>query len=132
AARPASRPGPSAGSLSFAALFLALVVTAVMIGRLPLIVLGVYLLASTITFFVYAWDKAAAQRNRWRTPEAHLHLLALIGGWPGALLAQRVLRHKSSKKPFRAVFWATVTVNCAVLVWVVYDPGALERLIAVR
>ncbi len=125
--RPATRPGRNAGALMLAAVFFGLVSTAVMIDRLPLIVLGVYLVATPITFSVYAWDKAAAQTNRWRTPEAQLHLLALIGGWPGALLAQRLLRHKSRKKPFRVVFWATVVLNCAMLVWIVYDPGALER-----
>jgi uncharacterized membrane protein YsdA (DUF1294 family)/cold shock CspA family protein len=129
-ARPVSKPGPSASSLLFAAVFVGFVAAAVMIGRLPLVALGAYVVAAPITFLVYARDKAAAQNNRWRTPEAHLHLLALIGGWPGALLAQRVLRHKSSKQPFRAVFWATVALNSAVLVWVVYDPGALERLVA--
>ena len=128
-ARSASKPGPSAMSLVFAALFCGLVAAAFLIGRLPSVVPGVYLVAMPLTFVVYAWDKAAARNNRWRTPEMHLHLLALVGGWPGALLAQRVLRHKSSKKPFRAVFWMTVVLNCAVLGWAVYDPGALERVI---
>lgn len=127
--RSASKPGPSAISLGFAALFCGFVAAAFMVGRLPFVVLGVYLVAMPLTFAIYAWDKAAARNNRWRTPEAHLHLLALIGGWPGALLAQRVLRHKSSKKPFRAVFWVTVVVHCAVLAWAVYDPGALERVV---
>ena len=131
-ARPAARLKPSAGSLPFAAVFLVSVLAATVLGRLPPIVLGVYLVTTPITFLVYAWDKAAAQRNRWRTPETHLHLLALIGGWPGALLAQQLLRHKSSKQPFRAMFWATVVVNCAVLAWAVYDPSALERWVVVR
>lgn len=46
-----------------------------------------------------------------------LHLLALIGGWPGALIAQRVFRHKSRKPSFRIVFLFTVVVNCAALLW---------------
>ena len=52
-------------------------------------------------------------------PEASLHVLALMGGWPGALLAQRVVRHKTRKQPFRTVFWATVALNCAILASVI-------------
>lgn len=66
---------------------------------------------SVITFVVYAIDKSAARRKGPRTPERTLHLLALAGGWPGALLAQRWLRHKSAKASFRRVFWVTVVVN---------------------
>lgn len=66
---------------------------------------------SVITFIVYAIDKSAARRRGPRTPERTLHLLALAGGWPGALLAQRWLRHKSAKASFRRVFWVTVAVN---------------------
>jgi uncharacterized membrane protein YsdA (DUF1294 family) len=43
-----------------------------------------------------------------KTPESNLHLLALAGGWPGALFAQQFLRHKSAKAEFRGTFWVTV------------------------
>ncbi|WP_294772326.1 DUF1294 domain-containing protein [uncultured Rhodoferax sp.] len=72
---------------------------------------------SLLTFLVYAWDKSAARARRWRTPESTLHLMALAGGWPGALLAQQWLRHKSVKPAFRAVFWATVVLNVALWLW---------------
>lgn len=72
---------------------------------------------SLLTFAVYAGDKAAARAGRWRTAESTLHLLALAGGWPGALLAQQWLRHKSVKPAFRAVFWATVLLNVALWFW---------------
>lgn len=75
---------------------------------------ALYLAMSVITFAVYAWDKSAAVRGTWRTPEKTLHMLALGGGWPGALLAQQLLRHKSVKPTFRAVFWLTVIVNVLV------------------
>jgi uncharacterized membrane protein YsdA (DUF1294 family) len=81
------------------------------------IILVWYLAASVCTFVVYALDKSAAQSGRWRTAESTLHLLALAGGWPGALMAQRVFRHKSRKPSFRAGFIVTVLVNCAALVW---------------
>lgn len=73
-----------------------------------------YLLLSLLCFVIYALDKAAAKAGRWRTPENTLHLLALLGGWPGALLAQQWLRHKSSKLAFRIVFWMTVVLNIAL------------------
>ena len=60
-------------------------------------------------------DKISAESGRWRTPETTLHLFALIGGWPGALLAQRKYRHKTRKVSFRRVFWMTVALNCAAL-----------------
>ena len=71
---------------------------------------------SLLTFIIYAIDKAAARSQRRRTPESTLHLLALACGWPGALLAQQWLRHKSVKQPFRTVFWLTVVINVVGLV----------------
>jgi uncharacterized membrane protein YsdA (DUF1294 family) len=82
-------------------------------------VLGLYLVLSAVTYAAYAADKAAARNGRRRTRERTLHLLALAGGWPGALAAQRVYRHKTKKASFRAGFWFTVAVNCAVLGWVI-------------
>jgi uncharacterized membrane protein YsdA (DUF1294 family) len=78
---------------------------------------GAYVLLSAVSFVVYGADKLAAKHGRWRTPEATLHLLALAGGWPGALAAQRVFRHKVSKQPFRSVFRCTVAANCLGLAW---------------
>lgn len=127
-----SAPGPGTGSLAFTGVFLVLVCAAAIEGRLPMILAGAYVVISAVTFLVYAWDKSAAQHDRWRTPEAKLHLLGLLGGWPGALVAQKVLRHKSSKQPFRAVFWGTVVLNCAALVWALGNTDALEGLKALE
>jgi len=74
---------------------------------------AVYLGVSLLTFVVYAIDKSAARHGRWRTPESTLHALALAGGWPGALLAQQLLRHKSTKPTFIAAYWVTVVLNVA-------------------
>lgn len=71
--------------------------------------LGVYaLLLSAVAYWVYAVDKRRAEEGLWRVPEAQLHLLELLGGWPGALLAQRRLRHKCSKGSYQAAFWVIV------------------------
>lgn len=77
----------------------------------------VYTAMSAIAYAAYARDKSAARRSRRRTPERTLHLMALLGGWPGALLAQRRLRHKSSKTSFLVSFWLTVVLNLALLAW---------------
>ena len=110
-----SSPGRGWGSVAFAATFLAAVAGAIVAGKLPAIVLGVYLAVSVIAFIAYAIDKSAAENNRWRTQESTLHLFGLLGGWPGALLAQRAFRHKSRKREFQTVFWATVVLNCGAL-----------------
>ena len=63
---------------------------------------------SLLTFAVYAFDKRRAVKNGERTPETLLHLLELLGGWPGAFLGQRLLRHKSAKVSYQFVFWLIV------------------------
>jgi len=74
-----------------------------------------YGLMSLATYAVYALDKSAARRRRRRVPERTLHLLAVLGGWPGALLAQHRLRHKSGKRAFLLVFRLTVLLNGVLL-----------------
>lgn len=83
------------------------------------VIAGWYVVMSTVLFVAYGVDKSAAANGRRRTPEFLLHALALAGGWPGALAAQSVFRHKTKKQPFRAVFWGTVAVNVVVLVWLI-------------
>ncbi len=65
---------------------------------------------SVITYLAYGWDKQQARDKEWRMPEARLHLMELIGGWPGAFLAQRRLRHKCSKASYQIGFWLIVLV----------------------
>lgn len=109
--------------LVFAALFVLFVTTETLERRLPLPVVVIYGLVSILTFLVYRFDKAAAQHGRWRTKESSLLLLGLVGGWPGAVLAQRVLRHKSRKKSFQWAFWGTVVINFVALAWLLASSG---------
>jgi uncharacterized membrane protein YsdA (DUF1294 family)/cold shock CspA family protein len=115
----------SSGRLSHALAFsfLLLVAGAVAISAVPPAILLVYIVLSVVTFLAYAFDKAAARKGAWRTQESTLHLLALVGGWPGALVAQASLRHKSSKQSFRSAFWVTVVLNCAAFVWLLTPAG---------
>ncbi len=89
-----------------------------MLGHPPRWLAWAYLGGSILTFLAYALDKSAAQKGEWRTSERTLHLMALLGGWPGALLAQQILRHKSSKQEFRTIFWATVTLNILAFMFI--------------
>ncbi len=118
---------PHSLSTFVAPVFLVLIGTAAFASLIPPWVLALYLAASLCTFILYAVDKSAAQKGNWRTPENTLHLFALAGGWPGALLAQQTLRHKSRKQPFRILFWMTVIVNCGVLTWG-FTPGGSDAL----
>lgn len=85
--------------------------------QLPLLVGGAYLVISLSCFVAYAIDKSAARNGGWRTPERSLLLLGLVCGWPGALLAQQWLRHKTAKPRFQQLFWCTVVANVASFVW---------------
>jgi len=115
----------SHGSLSIivAILFLFIVGISVFSAKIPLHILTLYIAASLLTFIVYALDKSAAKEGAWRTQESTLHLLSLAGGWPGALIAQQKLRHKTQKQSFRSVFWITVLLNCAAFAWLFTPNG---------
>lgn len=103
--------------LTLASLCVLLILMA--ISQQTVLIAKAYVIAATVTFIAYALDKAAAKKSLRRTSENTLHLLALIGGWPGAMIAQKLLRHKSIKKEFRLVFWVTVGINLFVLGWLV-------------
>jgi uncharacterized membrane protein YsdA (DUF1294 family)/cold shock CspA family protein len=86
-------------------------------GRIPYLVIFVYLGMSSATLIAYLLDKSAAMNRRWRIKEEQLHLLELLGGWPGALFAQQAFRHKSRKGSYRIVFWICVVLNVSVLLY---------------
>ena len=98
-------------------LFAAAYVFATAVWGLPLAVGGAYLALSLGCFVAYAIDKSAARSGAWRTPEATLLLLGLVGGWPGAVLAQQWLRHKTSKASFQWKFQATVVLNVVLFLY---------------
>jgi uncharacterized membrane protein YsdA (DUF1294 family)/cold shock CspA family protein len=97
----------------FAMAFCLILLSLLIVGKIPFSVVCAYLILGIITFIAYAIDKAAAQKNAWRTKESTLHVLSLLGGWLGALLAQKILRHKSKKEEFQIIFWTTVILNCS-------------------
>jgi uncharacterized membrane protein YsdA (DUF1294 family)/cold shock CspA family protein len=121
----ASSTSASSGKLR-GFLILGLVVilaVAVHLQRLPTLFALIYLLMSGITLIAYAMDKSAARQGKWRTKESTLQIMSLCGGWPGALIAQNWLRHKSQKVSFRVVLWCAVTLNTAGLIWFISPFG---------
>jgi uncharacterized membrane protein YsdA (DUF1294 family)/cold shock CspA family protein len=114
--------GKSVFPVYFALTFLVLMCLAAFLGSLPLFVLVIYAATSLLTFILYWADKRAAENRTQRTPESTLQLLSLVGGWPGGLFAQRIFRHKSTKKSFQFVYWLTVFLNITIL-FVVTSPS---------
>jgi uncharacterized membrane protein YsdA (DUF1294 family)/cold shock CspA family protein len=130
ASRRAGRDSPAqwgTATLFVIPAFLVLCGVVGVLWRPPVVFVGVYFAMSVITFIAYALDKSSAARSARRTSERTLHGLSLAGGWPGALLAQQFLRHKSAKAGFRKVFWTTVALNVAAFV-VLCSPGARSLL----
>jgi uncharacterized membrane protein YsdA (DUF1294 family)/cold shock CspA family protein len=134
AQQPARITAPVMRAILIAASFLTIVAGFAVAGWLPIAVLVLYVLASLTALAVYAWDKSMARLDGWRIAENTLHVLGLCGGWPGALVARHVFRHKSKKRSFIDSFWTTVILNCGALVWMLSPHGqhillGLERLV---
>lgn len=110
-----SKAGPSVLSPIFTLLFCIALGVATWFDRVPQWLTFSFLLLSVFTFGLYALDKSAARAGNWRTSEATLLFAGLLGGWPGAVMAQHWLRHKTVKTSFRVQFWATVALHCCLL-----------------
>ena len=93
-----------------------LILTAV--WNLSIYVGAAYLGMSIVCAGFYWHDKVSAKMGEWRTSEETLIVLGLLGGWPGAIVAQQVLRHKTTKQSFRVMHWFTVGLNLGVLLLV--------------
>lgn len=80
-------------------------------------VLAAYVLMSAVALAMYGIDKQRAVRGDWRIAEGTLHAIELLGGWPGAWIAQRVFRHKGRKTRYLIVFWAIVGIHALAWAW---------------
>lgn len=93
-------------------------------------VLAAYPLASLISFAQYWQDKSSAQAGRWRTPEKAPHLVELLGGWSGALVAQQCFRHKTRKLPYQLVVWLIIAAHQLVWIdWLLLDGHVFGELL---
>jgi len=113
-------------SIILALMFLGIIFLLGTTGKIPTKFILLYFGVSIVTFVIYAVDKSAAINGRWRTPEKTLHFLSIFGGWPGALVAQSTLSHKSKKQSFRSIFFATVAINLAGLAWLIISKTTIS------
>ena len=113
---PASRRIDPGSAFVLVAFALAYALVALLRG-LPSWVHLLYAGASGLCFALYAVDKAAARAGRDRISESMLLSLGLVGGWPGAIVAQQLFRHKTAKRSFRLRFWVSVGANAAAFAW---------------
>lgn len=82
-------------------------------------------LMNVLSYWLYAQDKEAAQLGKKRVPEQSLHIVAFLGGWPAAWLAQQKLRHKTQKQPFRKIYFCTIVLNILLLLWLISPLNAI-------
>ena len=114
--RPAKRRFDTASIIVLTA-FATLYAVAAVLRRVPPWADLLYAGASALCFAFYAIDKSAARAGRERISESMLLSLGFVGGWPGAIVAQQLLRHKTAKRAFRIRFWMSVAVNAALFAW---------------
>lgn len=105
-------------------LALAAVASCFVSGAMPLAPALAYGVMSLVSWMLYSLDKAAAKAGASRVPEGTLHLADLLGGWPGALVAQQQFRHKTAKASFQWMFWCSVLGNLAAVAWLVHSGTA--------
>lgn len=103
--------------IGFALVFLVAIGAAAYFRQIPPWIIWIYGAASLITLGVYGWDKYRAIKEKWRIAEATLHFLELCGGWPGAIIAQRLFRHKNRKIPFQIIFWLITVAHLTLWGW---------------
>ncbi|MGH8492426.1 MAG: DUF1294 domain-containing protein [Moraxellaceae bacterium] len=117
-------PGSTLMAFFASSLFLGMIAFLAWIDLFPFFIFWIYLGMSILALTLYQVDKSAAQQGYWRTAESTLHLCAFLGGWPGALYAQQLLRHKSRKLEFLVIFWITIAANIGVLAYLLSPKGA--------
>lgn len=89
--------------------------TSVLLWQMGLPLAYAYLIGiNAVTVLLYGYDKRQAVVGRGRVPEMILHLAALVGGSPGALIAQMLFRHKTRKFKFRLVFVGIILLQILV------------------
>lgn len=115
---PGRKPSGAIRNLQLKLLVFAVLCTLPLFGSISLWLRGVsviplvaYGVVSLLAFLLYWSDKRKARADHWRTPENVLHAVELAGGWPGALLAQQLFRHKTRKLSYQLVFWIIVLMH---------------------
>ncbi len=120
--RPPRRAGVDRIAFGPVVVFGLLLVVVILVLGMPAWWATYYLVLSAFTFLLYSWDKRAAVAGAPRTPERTLQLLAFLGGWPGAVLAQQSLHHKNRKESFQLGFWLAALANVIGFILITVGP----------
>lgn len=104
-------------AIVIAVLFMGVIGAGVAMGSLSMWVTAIILAANLVAALCYTLDKTAAQNDGLRISEGLLHLFGIAGGWPGGLIAQQKLRHKTRKQSFQVAFWITAAINLCILIF---------------
>ena len=115
--------------LTIAVAYIAVIAYLGLLGYLPVQLWLIFTFVSVIAYVFYALDKKAALSNKRRTPEDWLQFLALMGGWPGALIAQQQFRHKTRKTSFRVVFYLAVLINIGTITFYILEKDTIIQWI---
>lgn len=78
-----------------------------------------FLIINIITFFAMWIDKRKAIKGKWRTSEATLLTLVLLGGGIGGIAGMYIFRHKTKKLRFSVGFPAILIFEIIVIVYLV-------------
>lgn len=85
--------------------------------------LALTVLGNLLGYVLIIRDKKAAKAGGRRRPEDTFSMLALLGWWPGMLLAMRRVRHKTRKRSFQvqlaisAIFGTGIWVVAALALY---------------
>ncbi len=77
--------------------------------------LVLFVAINVATFVLYGLDKLLAVTQSRRVPERTLQFVAFLAGSPGALLAMKAFRHKTSKTSFQFVLAILVLVQVLIV-----------------
>lgn len=83
-------------------------------------IISIYLFMSLVSFILFFIDKKRSTTGGWRIREYYLHLVELLGGWPGALLGQKFIRHKTKKFSYKIVLWLIILVHALFWGYFIY------------
>jgi uncharacterized membrane protein YsdA (DUF1294 family)/cold shock CspA family protein len=114
------RPAPASALVALVLAYATAIAIAIYTGRLPVMLLFWLIAANGLAMLFYYGDKTAAQRGESRVAESTLHMLELAGGWPAALLAQRMFRHKTVKASYRSGFQRMVILHITIVAVLAY------------
>ncbi len=86
----------------------------------PLFIVSIYTGMSLLCFILFFIDKKLAEANKWRIEEFYLHIVELLGGWPGALLGQKYIRHKTQKTQYKIILWIIIILHASLWAYFFY------------